>query len=221
MSNSQGFKRYPAIRCWICHVLEGRYIPEERIIDTSFGKLKRLRILATILKKEEYIFTDSFDEDQNKVGLKFTLDDGTGLIVALVKNSESEQFKNASIGDLVDIVGIVTTRNEGSFVISPTEIMRKIENPDYKLLRDADIIGKIQLKKKTKPIKKTKANDKSELKEQIFEIIEQYSEGANGISFNELLLKLKINDEELRKIIRDLEIDLRIYPSEEDVYQCF
>ena len=221
MSNSQGFKRYPAIRCWITHVLEGTYIPEERILETLFGKVKRIRILATILKNEEYIFTDSFEEEQNKVGLKFTLDDGTGIIVALTKDSEKEQFKNASKGDIVDIVGIITNSRKGSFIISPTEVIRKIENPDYKLLRDAEIIEKIQLMKKSKLIKKNISNNKPELKEQIFDLIEKYSDGANGISFNELKKRLKINDDELRKIIRDLEIDLRIYPSEENVYQSF
>lgn len=222
MSISQGFKRYPAIRCWITHILEGTYIPEERIFDTIFGKVKRIRILASILKNEEYIFTDSFEETQKKVGAKFTLDDGTGIIVALIKDLEKEQFKNASEGDLVDIVGIVTTAYQDSFAISPTEIIRKIDNPNFKLLRDAEIIEKIQsIKKKTKPIGKKLKNSKPELKEQIFEIIEKYSDGADGISFNELKTKLKIDDEELRKIIRDLEIDLRIYPSEEDVYQCF
>jgi len=221
MSNSQGFKRYPAIRCWINHVLEGKYLPEERILDTFFGKIKRIRILGTILKKEEYIFVDPFDEQQNKVGLKFTFGDGTGVIAALVKDLEKDQFKNLSKGDLVDIVGIVSIHIEGSLAISPTEIMRKVENPNYKLLRDAEIIEKIQLKKTSKATKIKIQNNNSDLKEQIFEIIEQYSEGANGISFNELQVKLKINEEELRKIIRDLEIDLRIYPSEEDVYQCF
>ena len=221
MSNTQGFKRYPAIRCWINHVLEGIYLPEERILDTFFGKMKRIRIVATILKKEEYIFTDSFEETQQKVGLKFILDDGTGIIIALAKDREKVQFKNASEGDLVDIVGIVTTSKEGSVVVSPTEIMRKIEKPDYKLLRDAEIIEKIQSKRKFKPAEKKKEINKSDLKEQIFDLIEQYSDGTNGISFNELKGNLKIKDEELRKILRDLEIDLRIYPSEEDVYQCF
>ena len=221
MSNSQGFKRFPAIRCWISHVLGGTYIPEERILNTLFGNVKRIRILATVIKKEEYIFTDSFEETQKNVGLKFTLDDGTGIIVALVRDLERQQFKIVSEGDLVDIVGIVSTSREDSYMISPTEIMRRVENPNYKLLRDAEIIEKIQSKKNIIPVKNQKKNDKLDLKEQIFELIEKYSESANGISFNELKVKSKINDEELRKIIRDLEIDLRIYPSEEDVYQCF
>jgi hypothetical protein len=221
MSNSQGFKRYPAIRCWISHVLEGTYIPEERILETLFGKVKRIRIIATILEKKEHIFIDSFEETQEKVGLKFYLDDGTGIIVALAKEKEKEQFKIASKGDLVDVVGIVTSSKEGSFEISPTEIMRKIENQDYKLLRDAEIIEKIQSIKKTKLTNKNMSDNKPVLKDQVFDLIEKYSDGTDGISFNELKKKLKINDEELRKIIRDLEIDLRIYPSEEDVYQCF
>jgi RPA family protein len=217
MSKSQGLKRYPAIRCWINHVIEGKYLPEERILETVFGKVKRVRMLATILNKKEHIFTDSFDENQNNINLKFTLDDGTGIINAYVKEWDKEQFKNVSKGDLVDIVGIITFKDD--FIsISPTEIIKRIEKPDLKLLRDAEIIEKLKLDKDMRISIPKKSIRKIELKEQIYGTIEEYSE---GISFNDLKVRFNVKDDELRKILKDLEIDLRIYSSEEDVYQCF
>jgi hypothetical protein len=221
MSNSQGFKRYPAIRCWISHILEGTYIPEEKILDTVFGKIKRVRILATLLNKQEHIFSDSFDENQKSIGLKFTIDDGTGIIDAFVKNIDINRFSNVSKGDIIDVIGIITP-SENSYSISPTEIIKKVEMPDYRLLRDAEVIEKIKLGKFPQIFDKKKPNSKIDLKEQVYEMIEKYSEDANdGISFNELGIKLGIKDNELRNIIRDLEVESRIYPSEEDIYQCF
>ena len=217
MSRSQGLKRYPAIRCWINHIIEGTYLPEERILETVFGKVKRVRILATILSKKEYIIADSFDENQNNIEYKFTLDDGTGIIEAYVKDWDEKQFKNVSKGELVDIVGILASKDD--FIsISPTEIMKKIEKPDLKLLRDAEIIEKLKLNKDNQILIPKKSIGKIELKEQIYGTIEEYSE---GISFNDLQVRFNIKDDELRKILKDLEVDLRIYSSEEDVYQCF
>jgi hypothetical protein len=217
MSRSQGFKRYPAIRCWINHVIEGKFLPEERLVETVFGKLKRVRMLATVLEKQEYIFTDSFNENKNKIGLKFTIDDGTGIIDVYIKDWDKEQFKRVSKGDLVDIVGIIALKDD-RISISTTEIMKKIEKPDLRLLRDAEVIEKLRMNTYSQiPIQEQKVG-KIELKEEIYDTIEDYSE---GISFNELQVKFKINDDELRKILKDLEVDLRIYCSEEDVYQCF
>ncbi len=217
MSRTQGLKRYPAIRCWINHIIEGTYLPEERIVETVFGKVKRVRILATILNKKEYIIADSFDENQNNIEYKYTIDDGTGIIEAYVKNWDEEKFKNVSKGDLVDIVGIIASKDD--FIsISPTEIMKKIEKPDLKLLRDAEIIEKLKLNNDIHTPISEKSAGKIELKELIYGTIEEYSE---GISFNDLQVKFKLKDDELRKILKDLEVDLRIYSSEEDVFQCF
>jgi RecG-like helicase len=217
MLRSQGFKRAPAVRCWIKHVLEGKFNSEDRTLDTIFGKVRRVRILATLLRKQEYIYTDSFDENQKKVGLKFTIDDGSGIIEAHTEDFEKDQFKKASKGDIFDIIGIVSTHKD-SLSIYPTEILRKVEKPDYRLLRDAEIIEKIQSKKIVNTTKRKKPTGKSELKEEIYEIIEQDSEF--GISFNDLKRKLDIDDEELAKILDDLERDLRIYTSEQDIYHC-
>lgn len=217
MLRSQGFKRAPAIRCWIKHVLEGKFNPEDRTLDTIFGKVRRVRILATLLRKQEYIYTDSFDENQKKVGLKFTIDDGSGIIEAHTEDFEKDQFKEASKGDIVDIIGIIST-HEDSLSIYPTEILRKVEKPDYRLLRDAEIIEKIQSKKIVNTTKRKKSTGKSELKEKIYEIIEQDSEF--GISFDDLRIKFDIDGEELANILDDLERDLRIYTSEQDIYHC-
>ena len=217
MLRSQGFKRAPAIRCWIKHVLEGKFNPEDRTLDTIFGKVRRVRILATLLRKQEYIYTDSFDENQKKVGLKFTIDDGSGIIEAHTEDFEKDQFKEASKGDIVDIIGIIST-HEDSLSIYPTEILRKVEKPDYRLLRDAEIIEKIQSKQIVNTTKRKKSTGKSELKEKIYEIIEQDSEF--GISFDDLRIKFDIDGEELANILDDLERDLRIYTSEQDIYHC-
>jgi len=211
----------PAISCWICHILDARYIPEEGALDTIFGKIERVRILGTVIDKQEHIFSDSFDENQGTLGLKFIIDDGTGIIEVYLGQIESNRFNLITIGDLVDIVGGFGV-GEKSYLISSIKIMRKVENPDFKLLRDADIIEKLQSSDIKKDlIKNGKNHNEIDLKEKVYELIEQYSEDANGISFTELKNKLNINENDLRNIIRDLEIESLIYPAEKDFFQCF
>ena len=59
------------------------------------------------------------------------------------------------------------------------------------------------------------------LKEKIFSIIYEYSQDGNGISLEELQLKLQIPENKLRTYINDLAMESRIYPTEENIYQSY
>ena len=60
-----------------------------------------------------------------------------------------------------------------------------------------------------------------EFKEKIYTLIEEYSLEGNGISFKELKMNLKLSENKLRTFIRDLEMESRIYQSEENIYQSY
>ena len=88
MSERTSYKRNPAIHCWIRHIEEGKYDENENIFLTIFGKVKRVRLIATIIEKnEKLIESDEFEiglEEDSKVNVRliFSLDDSTGLIRA-------------------------------------------------------------------------------------------------------------------------------------------
>ncbi|NVM45678.1 MAG: hypothetical protein HWN79_12255 [Candidatus Lokiarchaeota archaeon] len=148
MSETRTFEFSPAIRCWVKHLVEGRYNAKEKSLFTIFGALKRIRLVATITNKEEFVSNRPNDIDSPtetvNTNLRFELDDGTGIISGVKWDIDSEKYRDINIGDLVDILGGVGYFNEKT-QIRYIKSIRKIKEPNYVLLREAEVIKKIKL----------------------------------------------------------------------------
>ena len=248
MIESQRFRRFPAIRCWIKNVLEGKYNFEDKSLFTIFGKMKRVRIVATIIDKREILSEQLFDEEdrieeekKQNLRIEFDLDDGSGLIRAVLWGVDPEHYKDFVKGDIVDIVGLIRYWKE-YISISP-EIMKKVKEPNFILLRNAEIIKKI----KSGEIQKIPEENENafgideisseidvnglfenketfqinDTKEEIYKIIKKNSLNGNGINFKELKELIQIPEDQLRKLIQDLEMESRIYESEQNIYNTY
>ena len=232
-------KRLPAIRCWIKNLLEGQFMDEKNMLNTIFGSVKRVRILGTVVKKKLKVINQISDNTTPQVNneisntrIEFELDDGTGLIRANIWRANSKSYKELNKGDLVDIVGLINYKYDNLSI--STEIIKKIENPNKLLLRNAEIIkkikfGNINVFQETEHEKskidlllfKQATNRIDQFKEKIFSIIDHFSQSGNGIGFTDLLNQIKISDDKLRRYIRDLEMESKIYQSEENFYQTY
>ncbi|MHA2008663.1 MAG: hypothetical protein ACXABO_11510 [Promethearchaeota archaeon] len=248
MSGNSGFRRNPAIHCWIKHIEESNYNEDEKMFYTIFGKVKRIRILATIIEKDERLIEISQDnfgleEDKNEnVRIGFILDDSTGLIRAIRDGVNHENLDDFSKGDIVDVVGTISTRVET--VTLWIEIMNKVEEPNQILLRDAEIIARIKSgdiqkittasdKRKergemSKEIdvnelfeEKTNIDGGGDIKEKVFSVIKSHSTTGAGVSFEKLRMEIKIPDIELRTYVNDLILESLIFESDEDRYESF
>jgi hypothetical protein len=203
------FKRAPAIHCWIKHVLEGQYNQNEKFFYTIFGNVKRIRIIATIIEKTEKLIEASNqdmgfeDELDSNLRIDFDLDDGTGRLRAIIRNIDPEKYKKFTKGNIVDVMGRVSKFND--YVSLWLESMRKVEEPNLVLLRDAEIIKKI----KSGDIQKipeveddfeefsdeidvttlfeteTGFSEQNETKEKIYSFIEQTSAQGKGVNFEQ------------------------------------
>ena len=148
MSEITSYKRNPAIHCWIKHITESEYDESKNIFHTIFGKVKRIRIIGTIIKKNEEISEiDDFnlgleDDSKEKIQLIFRLDDGTSIIRAIIDNVDPENYRMFGVGHIVDVVG--RPRKKDDNLSLWIEIIRKVEEPNYILLRDAEIIKRIK-----------------------------------------------------------------------------
>ena len=242
MSGTQSYAFFPAIRCWVKHLLEGKYNAEEKSLFTIFGALRKIRLVATITNREDFVSNTSTGE--LNTNLRFELDDGTGLISAVKWDVDLDKYIDFNQGDIVDIIGLV-----GFYVdtvqIRDIKLIKKVKDPNYILLRDAEIIKKIKsgdiheipidsetdeefsFDNKSDEIRIDKIfgeeqpSEVDKLKEKIFSIIFEYSQDGNGISLKELQLKLQIPENKLRTYINDLAMESRIYPTEEDIYQSY
>jgi len=61
MNEIQSFKRFPAVCCWIKHILEGQYVSNDNSYLTIFGKTKRVIYTETIKENREIINTQYSD----------------------------------------------------------------------------------------------------------------------------------------------------------------
>ncbi len=252
MSETRTYEFSPAIRCWVKHIVEGRYNAKEKSLFTIFGALKRIRLVATITNKEEFVSKRMNDinspTEEISTNLRFELDDGTGIISAVKWDVDIDKYMDVNTGDLVDLLGRVGYFNEKA-QISSINFIKKIIDPNYILLREAEVIKKIK-SGNIQEIPPDKGGDSEmdedsffdnlsddieidklfgegepskvdTIKEEIFSTIYEYSQDGNGISLEELQSRLQIPENKLRTYINDLVMESRIYPTEENIYQSY
>ncbi len=228
-------RRLPAIHCWIKHLLEGQFMAEKNMVNTIFGSIKRVRIIGTIVEKKLKGINNTTPQYNNEIlntRIELELDDSTGLIRANIWSGNPKPYKELKKGDLVDVVGLINYKYDNLSI--STEIIKKIENPNKLLLRNAEIIkkikfGKIDFFQETEQEKSNidlllfeqPTNSKDQFRESVFSIIDHFSQNENGISFTDLLNKIEISEDKLRRYIRDLEMESKIYQSEENFYQTY
>ncbi|GAG64172.1 unnamed protein product [marine sediment metagenome] len=159
-----------------------------------------------------------------------------------------ENYGNLNKGVLVDVLGRIGFFGE-KIQINNITFIKKIEDPNYVLLREADVIKKIksgdlheipedtvtssELEEDSffddipsnidieKMFSETKLATVDKLKEEIFDIIYEYSQDGNGISLEELQQRTNVSENKLRTYINDLVMESRIYPTEENIYQSY
>jgi hypothetical protein len=252
MSVARSYEYTPPIRCWIKHLLEGRYNVAENSLHSIFGALKRVRMVATITNREEFMSKRNSDinslNEEVSTNLRFELDDGTGIISAVKWDVNVENYGSLNIGASVDVLGRVGFYSE-KVQINNITFIKLIENPNYVLLREAEVIKKIKAGnlheipgetdtsseleedsffddissdiKVENLFSETESPRVDKAKEEVFSIIFEYSQDGNGISLEELQQRTNLSENKLRTFINDLVMESRIYPTEENIYQSY
>ncbi|MFX0083794.1 MAG: hypothetical protein ACFE94_18740 [Candidatus Hodarchaeota archaeon] len=235
MTERTSYKRNPAIHCWIKHIEDGKYDENENSVLTIFGKAKRVRLIATIIEmNEKLIESDEFEpelEDESKANVRliFSLDDSTGLIRAYKDNVNPENYRGYKVGDIVDLVGRVSKK--GGYMSFWIEIIKKVEEPNLVLLRNAEILHRIKSGDTQEIPVLSDVNhlfednfnnvEGDDLKEKVYSVIESYSAIGKGIDFIKLKKEMKMPDIELRSYINDLILESRIYESDRDIFESY
>ncbi|GAH64392.1 unnamed protein product, partial [marine sediment metagenome] len=216
------------------------------------GALRRVRMVATITNREEFMSKRNSDinslNEEVSTNLRFELDDGTGIISAVKWDVNVENYGSLNIGASVDVLGRVGFYSE-KVQINNITFIKKIENPNYVLLREAEVIKKIKAGnlheipgdtdtsseleedsffddipndiKVENLFSETESPRVDKAKEEIFSIIFEYSQDGNGISLEELKQRTNLSENKLRTFINDLVMESRIYPTEENIYQSY
>ncbi len=154
--SSTGFQRLPTKKLKIAHLLTASYNEDTKDFTTVLGQVKRARIVAMVIDKKFFPPSANPDSSSNpeqapSARMVLTLDDGTGILRAISWNATANSFSDISIGSDVEVFGIVKSYRDRPQIIP--EIVRRIDDPNYELLRDLEI--KKQLKSTPVPQKST------------------------------------------------------------------
>jgi RPA family protein len=152
-------KRLTAKKACIVEIVRGKFVErpgfESNYVITGLGRrLSRVRILGNVVDK--YISSES-------QYAAITLDDSTETIrCKFFRNLRL--IENIELGDLVDVVGKI--RNGGEIYIN-VELIKKIDNPNFEILRWLELI-------KIWKEQKEKMEKVRELKKQTSDVNELY-----------------------------------------------
>ncbi len=188
----------------------------------SSEEISRARILGTVVSK-------FVADDGNYASV--TIDDGTDTIRLKVFKT-TKPLDSIEIGEIVDVVGKVR-EYEGETYIIP-EVARKIENPNFELLRRLELIHKEREIKKAKDlVEKNKGKTPEELEKELTEkhgvekqfvdvflkggeeegkeknllkkeILKAIESSPDGIVYSELAKKVKAKETDLESAIDEL-----------------
>ena len=205
--NTKSFKRATAIKLHINHIFNGNYVKDDvnNYLETAFGiRVSRVRILGTIVNK----WMPTADSDRTPQAT-IIIDDGTETIRIKAWKENIKIFDDVAVGDIVDIIGHVR-KYENEIYITP-EIIKKIEDPNWELVRELEIIEFIEKIKLGQAFQKETPStlqgavqhsesiisnqaDKSIFKDKIVDLIRELDEGV-GVSV--VLLKERANIPEI------------------------
>ncbi len=184
------FKRAPAVKARVADLNQGEW--KDKFLELKTGEqVSRCRVLGTIVTK--------FLSDEGTFA-NITLDDSTDTIRAKTWD-DMKLIEKTSIGDIVDLIGKVRIYN-GEIYIVP-EIIKKVDDPNFEMLRKLELIKKYGSYKKEKTENKMEEikTDKVDLRKEIIKMIEESKE---GISYIEILEKTKAPQAEAENVINDL-----------------
>ena len=207
--------RQVAYKLWICDLINSPIKKDEgefssQFIDFKGMKISRVNIIANVVEK--------FINDDKSFG-SITLDDGSGIVRLKAWKEDTSKIEKCNIGDIVNVVGRPRVYNEEGYIVP--EILRKIENPNFEILRKLELIklyGKPNLNgvkinsedKKEGPyvnddiVEEIRVNETTENNRQIIiKLIESLDDGE-GTNINEIFSNSKINKNEIDIIIGDL-----------------
>ena len=223
----KSYKRATAIKMHIDQINSGNYVKSDTnsYLETTFGvQVSRVHILGTIVGRWVSSTNDDSKPDRTPQA-SIIVDDSTETIRVRVWKDDVKLFEDLQIGDIVNIVGRVREYETEKY-ISP-EIVKKIENPNWELIHELEIIEFLSRLKSDTNLQKisTEAqqitstdsepmkidqNQKSIFKDKIVDLINELDKGS-GVNINQLKEDAKIPENEFQNAIMELINEGAIY----------
>ncbi|MFH1506734.1 MAG: hypothetical protein ABIE94_07175 [archaeon] len=179
-------ERQTAVKCKISDLSNGKYIVQEgwkpNYVDTSYGKISRVNVLAVVVSKENI----------NQV----VVDDGSEKMT--VREFDGTKIANLDVGDIIMIIGRPRQFNNQIYLLP--EIVKKVIDKKWVELRKLELGRRSKLKEEEKeePEEKEKEEAQKPLfnySEKILKKIAELDEG-DGADIDEVVSAVKFKESE-------------------------
>jgi len=143
-------KRNIALRVYIKEILNAKIVEDGQqklVLVPSEHPLIRVSVMGVVTN---IYFSQKTPDSTNELFAFIILEDGTGIIRCKAWGPETALFESLQKGDLVHIIGKVKIYNEEVYIVP--EIVKRIENPNFLLLHEAQVLKrKIREQELSKP----------------------------------------------------------------------
>lgn len=176
--------------------------PGKFILTTKSGiRVSKVRVMGTVV-----------DVFRSEIGnyASFTLDDGTGTIRVKVWRGR-DVAGSINVGDIIDVVGSVRVY-KGEVYLVP-ELIIRVEDPNWELVRELEILASQSLLAKSRSSQRRTA-----LLKGIVKMIDSLDTG-NGVSKSTLGKLLNVTEEELEDALDVLLREGIIYETDNGYYK--
>ena len=222
MDLSARYKTQPrlvAYKVWISDLINGNYIKETGEWDPNYisvknKKVSRVNIIASVVMKYQ---------NEANTYVSIVLDDSSETIRLKTWKQDINLLNNINIGDLVLIVGRSKSYNNEIYIVP--EIVKKLENQDWLLLRKLELTKEYGNPVKTEKIiqdvdEKTTAKSGEELIEEPVEItsnrqklLDVIGKNDEGIAISEIIKNSFLDSKEAENLMNQLLREGEIFES--------
>ncbi len=192
-------KKPIAYKLWIRDLVNGRINEGERCVEVRDLKVKKARILGSVIRK--------YESEDGKYAF-IVLDDGSSSIRIKAFRESVPELKKVKVGDILDVIGRVRFKDSEIYLVP--EIITKIRDPNWEIVRRLELLRLDKLRRK--------GHGGIEILEEVVEdvytkVIKGIREldSGEGVEVEELSKKLKLSKEECEKIIKELLVRGEIY----------
>ncbi len=206
-------KRNTAYKVRIHDLISNDYLKEDGEWGSSYvliqdKKITRVNLIATIISKYE---------SEDKAHCFVVIDDFSSEIRVKTWREDTRLLNSLEVGGIINVIGRIRKYNDELY-ITP-EIIKKIDNPNWELVRKLELFelyGKPKLlikevnERKEKIVEEQIEGFLESDRQKILTIIEK-RDSELGVDYNTIKLESELGEEKIKNITHDLLREGEIY----------
>lgn len=202
-------KRQTAYKVWIADLVNNKFVKqtgewEPNFLEVNGEKISRVNLIANVITKFQ---------NEDKTFTSITLDDGSSTIRVKTWREDTDKLSEVNIGDILLLIGRLREYNDEIY-LTP-EIVKKLDNPNWELVRKLELIKLYGKPKQKESVEQPKIEQSEVVEEQVIEtssesnrqlllnLIEKF-DTEKGADITKVIENSKLDEDEADSLIQEL-----------------